>query len=309
MLLWIFKLSLNKRLWLGLLAPGYCAFLLVGCVVLSTDWPPPKPSVEAIVIDPTMGIAITTTPPPNFKEFKVIKERKKAFLSYFRPLIEGQNKRLIEQQKWLAAIAAKQLDGEPLSDNDRVALALWSEHYGVKAEAPEQQLLKLKRRMRPLPTALVLAQAATESAWGSSRFAREGYNYFGQWCFVEGCGLVPKKRIEGAKHEVAKFDSPLDSVTAYFHNINSHRAYRALRQLREDTLGSGAPLTAAALLPGLKHYSQRGEAYLDDLRKMIRQNKLEIPRPVTETSTSTIDVSSLSEPTQILKQNHPSPNE
>ena len=41
-------------------------------------------------------------------------------------------------------------------------------------------------------------QAANESAWGTSRFARIGLNFFGQWCYSKGCGMVPKRRNTGA---------------------------------------------------------------------------------------------------------------
>ena len=64
-----------------------------------------------------------------------------------------------------------------------------------------------------------------ESAWGTSRFAREGNNLFGQWCYKTGCGIVPKRRGEGQVHEVASFESVDAAVASYLRNINSHRAY------------------------------------------------------------------------------------
>ena len=38
-------------------------------------------------------------------------------------------------------------------------------------------------RVDTVPASLALAQAAKESGWGTSRFAREGYNLFGYWFF------------------------------------------------------------------------------------------------------------------------------
>lgn len=43
-----------------------------------------------------------------------------------------------------------------------------------------------------LPPSLALAQAAEESGWGTSRFAREGNALFGQWTTDPDVkGLVP----------------------------------------------------------------------------------------------------------------------
>mgnify|MGYP002064425563 CR=1 FL=1 len=101
-------------------------------------------------------------------------------------------------------------------------------------------LAELRRRVDTVPIRLALAQAAKESGWGTSRFARKGNNFFGQWCYDEGCGLVPRARGEGRSHEVRAFDSPGDSVASYLRNINTHHGYRELRHAR-------AGLRAAAL--------------------------------------------------------------
>ena len=49
--------------------------------------------------------------------------------------------------------------------------------YGVASK----DLSVLKIRMDEIPTSLVLAQAAKETGWGTSRFALEGNALFGQW--------------------------------------------------------------------------------------------------------------------------------
>src|SRR5690606_39546165 len=92
----------------------------------------------------------------------------------------------------------------------------WLETMGKRYRLPEVEQVDeewmtiLLRRLDIIPADLALAQAAMESAWGGSRFAREGNNYFGQWCFSKGCGLVPEKRPAGARYEVQRFDSPAE---------------------------------------------------------------------------------------------------
>jgi Bax protein len=69
--------------------------------------------------------------------------------------------------------------GEKLDAVDRLWLMVAADRYRVDAE----DLAALARRMDVIPPSLALAQAAVESGWGTSRFAREGNALFGQWTF------------------------------------------------------------------------------------------------------------------------------
>lgn len=117
-----------------------------------------------------------------------------------------------------------------------------------------------------------MIQAANESAWGQSRFAQQGNNLFGQWCFSEGCGLVPSQRGSDADHEVRTFDSINDSVASYLHNLNTSHAYADLRDIRADLRANNQPFDALMLAEGLSQYSTRGEEYVEEIQMMIRSN-------------------------------------
>jgi Bax protein len=131
----------------------------------------------------------------------------------------------------------------------------------------------LLRRVDVVPETLVLVQAANESGWGTSRFALEGLNFFGQWCFRRGCGIVPENRPDGMNHEVRIFKSVNASIRSYLRNINTHAAYLELRLLREQRRAEGKDIRALDLTPGLLSYSERGEDYIDELNAMIRVNR------------------------------------
>ncbi|KGE03047.1 hypothetical protein HRUBRA_02364 [Pseudohaliea rubra DSM 19751] len=127
--------------------------------------------------------------------------------------------------------------------------------------------------MDVIPPGLALAQAAKESGWGRSRFAVEGNNLFGQWCFDPGCGIVPARRPEGSRHEVAAFDSVDEAIRRYMNNLNTHERYAPFRERRAALRARDTVLTGPALVAGLLGYSERGEVYLDELRAMMRQNR------------------------------------
>ncbi len=119
---------------------------------------------------------------------------------------------------------------------------------------------------------MVLAQAADESAWGRSRFALFGHNLFGQWCFLPGCGIVPKRRPKGAHYEVQRFNNENEAIASYFHNLNTGKSYR---MLRAQSRKNNKPLSGITLAQGLNHYSSRGIKYVREIQQIIRRYKLE----------------------------------
>ena len=165
---------------------------------------------------------------------------------------------------------------DELSFFERLQVRELTETYEVEdfdADDPADWDL-LIRRIDIVPPSLALAQAANESAWGTSRFAREGNNFYGHWCYVEGCGIVPAQREAGARHEVADFASPEESVERYIHNLNHHPAYRELRASRAELRAENEPVNGLELVDELTGYSERGDEYIEELRAMIRFNEL-----------------------------------
>ncbi len=234
----------------------------------------PEPPGPAIHLTPEHQPQVV--PVPDFANIIDVEARKQAFFDFLRPLIAEENRYYQRERDRLLAIVAKVEAGERLNAGDRKKLAQWTKTFSLeKTLTLEEKLDILLRRINTIPESMVLAQAAMESAWGQSRFAQEANNYFGQWCFRPGCGLVPRERSAGARHEVRKFRSVRDAVSAYFININTHRAYRALRNQRLTLEESGEEISGHVLVGNLKNYSQRGQQYVDELRLIIQGNGLE----------------------------------
>tara|TARA_B100001964_G_scaffold38067_2_gene41378 strand:- start:5324 stop:5602 length:279 start_codon:yes stop_codon:yes gene_type:complete len=87
--------------------------------------------------------------------------------------------------------------------------------------------------------------------------------------------LVPLRRDPESNHEVAKFESPRQSVQRYAFNLNTHNAYQGLRKIRSSLSENGKALTSSKVADGLVNYSARREEYINELQEMIRFNKLE----------------------------------
>ncbi len=210
---------------------------------------------------------------PDFEQYAAGTERKTAFFNYFLPFIEQKNKEILTTRNQLQLWAKDSQNISWWSSREIISLA---KQYRVKDFSidNESSWKELLLKVDVLPPSLVLAQAANESAWGTSRFAKLGNNFFGQWCFKQGCGLVPNKRGAGKAHEVAAFNSPKESLASYMQNLNSHSAYQLLREIRAQQRKKKALITGVVLAAGLSSYSERGEEYIKELREMITYNKL-----------------------------------
>jgi len=149
------------------------------------------------------------------------------------------NREVEKRREALFALEEQLESGQSLNQEALNWLGRMTDRYRVDADEPDQQVAALKRRIDIIPVPLALAQGALESAWGTSRFARQGNNIFGKWCFTKGCGIVPAQRRANATHEVASYDDVADAVRDYIHHLNSHPVYEPLRERRAQARQAG----------------------------------------------------------------------
>jgi Bax protein len=221
-------------------------------------------------------LANSTKDVPSFSGFMDVIEKKKAFFAYLQPEIKRQNEIVLKERQMVFALQAVFLKQQEFNQHQQQVfkkLVAKYEFSGDEELSLGQTLEMLTRKVDTIPEALILVQAANESGWGTSRFAQQGYNFFGLWCFKKGCGFVPKQRDEDAEHEVARFRDLSHAVMTYIRNINRHYAYSDLRIIRETLRQDDRPVTARALASGLSNYSERGQDYIDELKSMLRVNK------------------------------------
>jgi len=234
--------------------------------------PTPKPLLEpfqAEAPDPLRSM-------PDYSQISHIPWRKEAFFSALVPLVVYENQHIAWQREQLEKAYQALQEGTKLAPSDVSFLEATFDYYRVDWPANEEDWAKIFKRVVPVPPELVLMQGAKESAWGTSRFAQQGNNLFGQWCFTKGCGLVPERRTPDMKHEVRLFSSIQASVRSYLRNINTHRAYRDLRKLRQEILAEGETPSGVDLAPGLIRYSERRQAYVNEIIGLIQSNSGEI---------------------------------
>jgi Bax protein len=211
---------------------------------------------------------------PDFTNYRDVHAKKLGFFGFLLPLVDEENERLLDLRTRLNYIYEHVRWDREIDLEDRVWLHDVIEEFRIpETDLHVEEFWEIAlQRVDAVPDHLVLAQAANESAWGTSRFAREGNNLFGQWCFRRDCGLIPASRPEGATYEVARFDSVCQSIGSYMHNLNTGRTYQELREIRAAARHKGREPDATAMAAGLMSYSERGEDYISELRAMIRHN-------------------------------------
>jgi len=201
--------------------------------------------------------------------------KKQTFFMALLPMVLLANQEISRERFEIQQIL-KRHDARSSSTDDHKRISEIAKRYGLRGrpltdQRASRQLLK---RVDTIPPALVLAQAANESAWGTSRFAQLGNNLFGEWTFKPGTGIVPAGRPDGEIYEVRVFNSIYQSIRSYMNNLNTHSAYRQLRDIRAELRKAKKPVTGLALSAGLANYSQRGDEYIKEINAMIRHNNL-----------------------------------
>ncbi|MEZ5492154.1 MAG: glucosaminidase domain-containing protein [Gammaproteobacteria bacterium] len=213
---------------------------------------------------------------PDFASIQEVEVKKQMFFDFLELYIDEQNRRVRQTRERLLAMSGVLQVGGSLSAEEQDDLVAIARRYDLESKEMRDTeiVFELLKRVDIIPKPLALAQAATESAWGTSRFAKEGNNLFGQWCFDDGCGLVPIRRGSDASHEVQAFESIEAAVRAYFMNLNTHYRYDSFRRMRFQMRNQRGRLDALVLAYGLDGYSERGEKYVDELQTIMQQNGL-----------------------------------
>lgn len=215
--------------------------------------------------------------PENLTAISSTERKKSIFFQALLPMVLLANAEIAKERATLLTLKKALVKQPQLTPAQSRSLAQLTRKYKLNTQPPldASTINQLLPRIDTIPVDLALAQAAIESAWGTSRFARLGNNLFGQTTQIQGEGIIPRDRPAQATYEIRKFSEPYQSVRAYMLNLNSHSHYQEFRQLRAKERAAERDPRATELAAGLLSYSTRRQAYVAELRSIIRINKLE----------------------------------
>jgi hypothetical protein len=123
----------------------------------------------------------------------------------------------------------------------------------------------------PVNSELLLAQAALESGWGTSRFAREGKNLFGIRTYdLREPHMLPSNKPK--KWGVKVYQHECDSVQHYMNILNDGSAFTSYQEMR-DTIGIDDPFKLVFTLDAYatdKNYFDKVKSIIKKIRKDYR---------------------------------------
>lgn len=202
---------------------------------------------------------------PNDLNDLPVAQKISVFIRLLLPTIKAVNRDILQVRAALNSLSAK--PKAQWTQADRLWLQNVSKHYGVKSA----EITELLSHIDIIPAGMVLAQGIDESGWGTSHFAIAGNNLYGEHLPHDG-GLF--LTTPGGHVKVAAFNNLYQSTASYMHNLNTTLAYRELRKMRQQ-LRAEDRLTGYELVQSLLHYSTRGQAYVDNLRALIKHHHLD----------------------------------
>jgi Bax protein len=215
--------------------------------------------------------------PENIDQINSIAHKKNIFLNILAIGAYHANQNLLRQRNKLNKIINQYYVFENLSKQHKEWLEDKFVTYNIEEEKSwEMKVEQLKKKLDIIPLSLVLAQAASESGWGTSRFAIEANNIFGEWTYNASTpGIVPEERPANANYRIRKFVSITGAIDSYLLNLNSHWAYQKLRDIRFELRSKDKNLDSLQLSAGLIKYSETRELYVEQLNNIIKYNNLQ----------------------------------
>jgi Bax protein len=208
-----------------------------------------------------------------------VADKKRLFFRLIAPIVLRINELILEDRARAKELTERLAQGQSVTPDDQAWLTELAVKYKVLESTNERldsdAFAELLIRVDVIPPSLSLAQAAIESGWGTSRFAEEGNSLFGQWTWGKGLRPAEQRTSSLGDYRMAAFDSTGQAAYSYALNLNTERAYHDLRLKRADLRRQGLRMSGTVLAETLVNYSERGQAYVDDLKALIRENGLD----------------------------------
>ena len=206
-------------------------------------------------------------------DFQHLNDQKQQFVKIVLPLIINENQKILSNRNDLMVLRSKLTENNSLNSFELNKLRKLSEKYKIEFDNEHKMEIidKLLLRVEMIPNSIVLAQAAIESGWGSSRFAQEYNALFGEYTYDNTKGVIPLQRENGEKHLIKAFNSYNNSVESYFNNINSHYAYEDFRDIRNIMRTRNNFSNVNLLVDRLSTYAE-DENYIKTIKQVIKSN-------------------------------------
>ncbi|MBS3776995.1 MAG: glucosaminidase domain-containing protein [Bacteroidales bacterium] len=192
-----------------------------------------------------------------------LEERKEKFIDMLLPSVLTAAYGIKQTRQRITTIQERMARDKPISEEDSVFLTKQLKDW--RAENTEELL---KEKMITRPISIMLAQAALETGWGSSRFFIAANNVFGVWSFDPNESRIRALGTrDGTPVYVKKYGDLSSSIIDYY-KVIAKGPYDEYRQARKRTRDP------YVLVEYLFRYSEMGQEYINRLKTVMRKSNL-----------------------------------
>jgi Bax protein len=189
--------------------------------------------------------------------------QKQKFIEVLLPAILVTKYEIFKENRRTIDIWRKLKSNYDLTEFDSLFMDRLFQKYETKNFA------EINQKQQVHPNSIILAQAALETGWGTSRFFLKGNNAFGIWSFNRQENRMESLSNRGdSKIYLKKYNSPMESVGDYFLTIAKSWAFDQFRKRRAETDN------AYELIWYLNKYSELRNDYVKKVGELIIQNQL-----------------------------------
>lgn len=189
-----------------------------------------------------------------------VEEKKQKFIDLIVPAVLVAKHNLEQEQKKLNKLMAK--DTSKLKTKEKEFIRSIIDKYKT------DNIDELNTKLHTHPSSIVVAQAAIESGWGTSRFFVEANNIFGIWTYNSDIPSIKALgQRSGRQIYLKKYSSLSESIESYFLTI----ALGPYDDFRNERLVSNDPFD---LIKHLTSYSEKRMEYVKQIGIVLRKNNL-----------------------------------
>lgn len=224
-------------------------------------------TVNNFINGTTKKIIVFSSLPDDFMQLEPPHLRKDLFIRTILPIIYIENKKILNERK-------KILNWWTETEGEEISREFWPEwlrKISLKYNYKNENLGELLAKVDIIPISLSMAQAISESSWGSSNYAREGNAVFGSYTQnIQDVNVINNSKSDNFSNK--QFASLSQSVAAYFKNINTNNELKNLREKRKKLRMEGKIITGIELVEYIEISSNAGKQYASSIRKLIEEN-------------------------------------
>lgn len=187
------------------------------------------------------------TLPTGFNAITDEKERNSLFIRILAPLAFKLNQEILTERNIIEKINEHFTNGMELSEEELKTVEEKAEKYDIFSRLKDKEryaylISELLNRIGEIPPSFLIAVAAVETNWGTSRIVREGNALYKELVWHTDEGLKPIGENEDDTYRIKTFSSLYAAMQHYALKLNSKNTFAHMRYMRRQLQYFNQPL-------------------------------------------------------------------